>query len=106
MRKLLVGSLTALLLAVVPLAASAANPCATPPSQETGLLAALETPAPAAPADPAALPFGGQEPVFVDCIDGCIYSFWQCYSYCGSEDWFCKNQCEEGRDRCIMFCSP
>lgn len=103
MRKLLVGSLTALLLAAVPLAASAANPCTT---EGTDLLAALEAPAPAAPTDPGSLPFGGQEPVFVDCIDGCISSFWQCYQYCGSEDWFCKNQCEEGRDRCIMYCSP
>ncbi len=103
MRKLLLASLTALLLAAVPLAASAANPC---DAAGTDLLAALEAPAPAAPTDPASLPFGGQEPVFVDCIDGCIWGGQQCAQGCGSEDWACFNACSEAQDRCIMYCSP
>lgn len=106
MRKLLVGSLTALLLAAAPLAVSAANPCAADPSQEAGLLVALETPVPAGPTVPTALPFGGQEPVFVDCIDGCIWGGNQCAQGCGGEDWACFNACSEAQDRCIMYCSP
>jgi hypothetical protein len=42
---------------------------------------------------------------FADCIDGCIYDYQQCVSWCG-EDWNCRNQCDEQRHWCIASCSP
>lgn len=111
MRKLLFAGLVAVLtLAPLTLAAEGPSPAAGSdlPSALTlpGVPEGTAPAAPTDPTDPTSLPFGGNEPLFVDCIDGCIWGYWQCLEGCGSEDWFCRNMCEQGRDNCIRTCSP
>lgn len=100
-------NVVALALVVVFLAvgASSASASPQPPLPEAQTPQATLGPVVPGELDPEALPFDEPKPIFVDCIDGCISAYWQCYDSCQGDPW-CQNWCEEGRDRCFMSCSP